>query len=70
MVLSGKGLPKSAVLTMKYDGNIIKPVRNNCYSYKYIHTYHSRFILEGVAEASQIFSGKPTFYQIHSAIEE
>jgi hypothetical protein len=25
------------------------------YNYTYIHTYHSRFIPEGVAEASQIF---------------
>jgi hypothetical protein len=28
----------------------------------YIHTYHSRFIREGVAEASQIFLETPTFY--------
>jgi hypothetical protein len=41
--------------------------RNNSYrirvpieiivTYLYIHTYHSRFIPEGVAEASQIFLG-------------
>jgi hypothetical protein len=31
--------------------------------YFYIHTYHSRFIPEGVAVVSQIFLRTPTFYQ-------
>jgi hypothetical protein len=32
-----------------------------------LHTYHSRFILKGVAEASQIFE-TPTFYQNYFAM--
>jgi hypothetical protein len=39
---------------------------NNVYikkKYINIHTYHPRFIPEGVAEVSQIFSESPTFYQ-------
>jgi hypothetical protein len=36
---------------------------------RYIHTYHSRFIPEGVAEASQIFHSETlTFYQNYLAM--
>jgi hypothetical protein len=34
----------------------------------YIHTYHSRFISEGAAEASQIFLRDATFYKIYLAM--
>jgi hypothetical protein len=33
-----------------------------------IHTYHSRFIPEEVAEVSQILSETPTFYQNYLAM--
>jgi hypothetical protein len=33
-----------------------------------IHAYHSRFIPEGVAEATQIFFETPTFYRNYLAI--
>jgi hypothetical protein len=36
-------------------------------NYLFIHTHHSRFIPEGVAEESQIFE-TPTFYQNYLAM--
>jgi hypothetical protein len=33
-----------------------------------MHTYYSRFIPEGVADSSQIFSEIPTFCQYHLAM--
>jgi hypothetical protein len=38
------------------------------YINKYIHTYHTRFIPERVAEASPISFEVPTFYQKYLAM--
>jgi hypothetical protein len=43
------------------DGSLV--FYNSKYIHTYIHTYQSRLVPEGVAEASQIFLRDHTFYQ-------